>query len=396
MASKASSVSDPFPPAENDLTRFGWLAFLGSGASIGACYITTISSVLAAAVGTPALNINPHVQAVFMWSFALLAVFAIARDYRTHHRLHPLIIGALGFLLVIGTTYTYYDVRIEIMGYVVLVIAAFLNQNALMSLLNRKVRSQASELADMNASLERRVERQVSEIDRLARLKRFLAPEIADLITNEDKEALLNSHRGFIACLFCDIRNFTKLSEGIEPEEVMNVLQDYHRRLGQLVSRHGGTIGYRSGDGLMVILNDPLAVEDPVLQAAQLARDMMTAFQEARLEWERLGYEIGFGIGLAAGYATLGLIGDEHRFDYTAIGNVVNLASRLCDRAADGEILVNRRVFADIEGRMETARLGEFTLKGFEKPIEVFTVGNPDETSNVVKASFEAQTGSRT
>lgn len=338
--------------------------------------------------GLEAITLNPHVQAVFMWVFALLATMAIAYDRRSYRQNLPLVVAGIAFSLIVGTLYTHYDTSIEMLGYILLVVAAFMNQNAILSQLNETVRLQANELAEINASLEKQVESQVNEIEQLARLKRFLAPEIAELMTSEGKQALLNSHRGYIACLFCDIRNFTALSEGIEPEEVMSVVQTYHRKLGRLVGRHGGTIGYRSGDGMMVILNDPIPIEEPAHESIALAKEMIAAFTDARADWEKLGYNIGFGIGLASGYATLGLIGDEGRFDYTAIGNVVNLAARLCDKAGDGEILINRRLFVDIEGTHEVVPIGLLDLKGFEKPVEAFRLTKGDEEAKVVKAAF--------
>ena len=384
---RALALTTTAPEQTN--ARFGWLAFFGAGASMLSCYLVKLSSVLAPPLAISTFTPNPHVQAVFMWGFALLATIAIAYDRRHYRQNLPLIVAATAFVMIIGTLYTRYDFRVETLGYVVLVIAAFLNQNAILGQLNSKVEMQARELADVNASLESRVERQVNEIEGLARLKRFLAPEIADLITNEDKEALLNSHRGYIACLFCDIRNFTMLSDGIEPEEVMNVLQTYHRRLGHLIAQHHGTIGYRAGDGIMVILNDPIPVEEPSREALSLAREMMAAFEDERVGWQKLGYNIGFGIGLASGYATLGLIGDEARLDYTAIGNVVNLAARLCDLAGDGEVLINRRLFADIDEKDGAVSVGMFELKGFERPIEVFSLAaDGEQDPKVVKGAF--------
>jgi len=382
----APTASQP----EQTVTKFGWLAFLGAGASMASCYFKKLTGVMSPFWGGEAITLNPHVQAVFMWGFALLATIAIAYDRRHHHQNLPLVVAAGAFVVIIGTLYTHYDFRVESLAYAVLVIAAFLNQNAILAQLNRTVQVQARELQEANASLEGRVEQQVNEIERLARLKRFLAPEIAELITNEDKESLLNSHRGYIACLFCDIRNFTMLSDGIEPEEVMNVLQTYHRRLGHLIAQHNGTIGYRAGDGVMVILNDPIPIEEPSREALSLARDMMAAFEEERVGWQKLGYNIGFGIGAASGYATLGLIGDERRFDYTAIGNVVNLAARLCDQAEDGQILINRRLFADIDGKDEVMPVGTVNLEGIEKPVEVFALAANRKTNKVVKGEFGA------
>jgi class 3 adenylate cyclase len=372
---------------QEHVARFGWLALLGAGASLISCYIVKLSGALAPLLDTAIITLNPHVQAVFMWGFAMIALVGLALDRRHHGHNLPVAVGGVAFIMIVGTLYTHYDTRVETLGYAVLIIAAFLNQNAILVRLNQTVQAQAGELSEMNAALEQRVEHQIDEIERLARLKRFLAPEIADLITSEDKEALLNSHRGFIACLFCDIRNFTALSEGIEPEEVMSVLQTYHRELGRLISKYGGTIGYRSGDGIMVIINDPISVENPAREAVALAKDMINAFDEARAGWEKLGYNIGFGIGLASGYATLGLVGDEGRLDYTAIGNVVNLAARLCDQAGDGEILINRRIFVDIDGEENVEPRGMLKLKGFEKPIDVFRLTSGSR-ANIIKGEF--------
>ena len=368
--------------------KAGWLAFLGSGASMAACYIVAVTETLSPIFGTGAISLNPHFQALLMWVFALVAVFGIARDRRQHAQLLPLAVAILAFAILLGTLYAFYDPRLEILGYVTLVIAAFLNQNAIMTKLSAKVQEQATELSEVNASLADRVDRQVAEIDRLARLKRFLAPQVADIITNEARDSLLNSHRGFITCIFCDIRNFTRLSDQVEPEEVLDLLQDYHQELGHLVNLHNGTIGFRSGDGLMIILNDPIPVDNATSEAASLARDMQTAFHAARERWNKLGYQIGFGIGMASGYATLGLIGDERRSDYTAIGNVVNLASRLCDLAGDGEILVNRRIYADLDGEETFEALGALEIKGFEKPVETFRLISHPDQPNVVDANF--------
>ncbi len=359
--------------------NLGWLAFAAAGLSMAICYIVRLAGLVAPRLDASVVSLNPHVQALLMGIFAVVAVVAIARDRRRHGWTAPTLVATLGLLTILGTLYVYYDHRLETLGYVLLVFAAFMNQHAALRALNRTVEAQAAELAALNASLERQVEDQVGEIERLAQLKRFLAPEVAELIMREGKGALLNSHRAFVGCLFCDIRNFTALSEGVEPEEVMQVLQDFHGRVGRLVAACNGTIGARTGDGFMVVIGDPVAVDAPSAVALELARQMMTAFQELRQEWSRLGYDIGFGIGLASGYATLGLIGDESRYDYTAIGNTVNLAARLCQHAADGEIWLNRRAFADVEDRTDTgAAVGaSVELKGFERPVEAFCIRPP-------------------
>jgi len=351
---------------------FGSLAFLGAGLSLITCYATVIVSLTGPLFGISGFEFNPHLQAVMMWVFVLLAVLGLARDRRHHQNSLPLSVGGAAFALIVGTLYTFYDDRIVILGYVLLVAAAFLNQNTMLVRLNEAVQNQARELVELNDTLEQRVERQVTEIEGLARLKRFLGPEVANLVTSAGKESLLDSHRRYIACLFCDIRDFTRLSESIEPEEVMEILQTYHEQLGRLVAQRRGTIGYRAGDGLMVFFNDPIPCEAPVLEAVRLAIEMRDAFAGVHESWDKLGYRFGFGVGVASGYATLGVVGFEGRFDYTAIGNVVNLAARLCDRAEDGQILIDRRARADIEDCAEFTPVGALDLKGFARPIDAY------------------------
>jgi class 3 adenylate cyclase len=360
------------PRARGDKLPFGFLAYLGAAVSLVFCYFDLFADLAADLFDVQGLSINPHVQAVFMWLFVVVAVVGLALDRKAHGHKLPLLLGLLALAMVVGTLYTYYDVIILMTGYVILLIAAFVNQTIMLQFLNRAVRSQAAELADLNASLERRVEAQVEEIDRLARLRRFLAPEVADLITSEGKETLLESHRRYIACLFCDLRDFTPLSENLEPEEVMDLLQSFHERVGRLVMEHGGTIGYRAGDGLMVFFNDPLPCDAPVLEALRLAVDIRNAFAEIRQGWEKLGYDLDTGIGVASGYATLGKIGTEGRIDYTAIGQVVNVASRLCDLSDQGRILMNQRAFLDVEGVVRAEAIGPFELKGIAKQSEIY------------------------
>ncbi len=353
---------------------FGFLAYLGVTVSLVFCYGQVLIGLLAPLTGLAAFAFNPDLQAVLMWSFALVTVVGLIRDRKTHGKNLPLIAGIVALAVIVGTLYTFYHVLILVLGYIFLVASAFLNQNVMLGNLNRDVAAQARRLNELNSTLEQRVESQVDEIERLARLKRFLAPEVADLITSEGTESLLDSHRRYIACLFCDIRDFTPLSENIEPEEVMGVLQTYHRRLGKLIAVQGGTIGYRAGDGLMVFFNDPLPCDEPVLEAAKLAIAIRRAFDEMRQDWEKRGYKIGLGIGIASGYATLGVVGYEGRIDYTAFGNVVNVAARLCDRAADRQILINQRALADVDGKVEAEAYGSLDLKGVGKEVETFSL----------------------
>ncbi len=352
----------------------GFVAFFGAGVSMAACYFKLIAGVIAATVGLSAFSLNVHVQAAVMWIFVLVAVVGLSVDRKRHGRNAALAMGCLSFVVIAGTLYTYYDPRIEVIGYLLLVTAAFLNQYYLMDGLRRRLVNQTQEIQRLNASLEARVVAQVAEIERLARLRRFLSPEVADLVTREGDEALLQSHRRLVTCLFCDIRNFTAFSEDVEPEDVMDVLQDIHGRAGQLVADHGGTIGYRSGDGLMVIFNDPMPCEDPVIRATALALELQAAFAQISGRWAQLGHDLGFGIGIAHGYATLGMIGSAGRNDYTAIGGVVNLASRLCDAAANGQILVDPRALSELGDRARVESIGPLELKGLGRTDAVFNV----------------------
>jgi class 3 adenylate cyclase len=281
-------------------------------------------------------------------------------------------LGTAALAILVGTLYLRYDVRVESLAYVLLTIAALLNWVAFLGVLNRTVRDQAQAIDLLNRNLERKVESQVHEIDRLARLKQFLAPQVADLVVSEGKDALLATHRRYVACLFCDLRGFTALSEAIEPEEVIALLESYHASLGALVEKHRGTIGFLAGDGAMVFFNDPIPCEEPVLDAVKLALDLRLDFEAVREPWAKRGHAIGLGIGIAAGYATLGLVGFKGRSEYTAIGNVVNVAARLCDKAADGQILLGRRAYEDVEAQVQVEPIGSFELKGVRKPVEVY------------------------
>lgn len=346
-------------------------AVLAALASLATCYSGILLTYL---VGYEALSINPHVQAVLMWVFAVLAVGFLWRDRKRHAKELPLVLGGIAALILIFTLYFGYDERVEALAYVLLVIAALLNQNFILDALNQTVRNQTHEIEALNERLTEKVKRQEGEIDRLGRLKQFLAPQVAELVVEENSDELLKTHRQYIACLFCDIRNFTAISEAIEPEDVITLLQQFHDEVGNLVARHKGTIGYRAGDGLMVFFNDPVPCDQPVLQAVRLAKAISTAFEGIRAPWQKLGHAIGLGIGISSGYATLGLIGFHGRADYTAIGGVVNTASRLCDFASDGQILLNQRALLDIEENVETEELGERELKGIGNPVQIFRV----------------------
>jgi len=240
----------------------------------------------------------------------------------------------------------------------------------------QRLEEQTAELAAWNKTLEERVAAQVDEIERIGRLKRFLAPQIAETIVSSGGDAMLESHRREIVVLFCDMRGFTAFSETAEPEDVMAVLREYHGVLGPLIHRYEGTLERYTGDGMIVIFNDPVPCPDPALRAVRLAVEMREAVSSLARSWTDRGSEIGFGVGIAQGYATLGQIGFEGRFDYTAMGTVTNLASRLCDEAKNGQILVTQRVAAVLGGLADLELLGNIELKGLSRPVTVLNVGS--------------------
>jgi class 3 adenylate cyclase len=240
--------------------------------------------------------------------------------------------------------------------------------------LHDQVQAQAADLATWNRTLEQRVADQVAEIERVGRLKRFLAPQVAELVLSSGDGRMLESHRRDISVVFCDLRGFTAFAETAEPEEVMTVLREYHAALGALVRAFEGTLERFTGDGLMVLFNDPLPCPDPPRQALRMAVEMRRCVGDLSIKWRKYGHDLGFGVGIAHGYATLGRIGSEERLDYTAIGTVVNLAARLCAEAASGQILVDSKVQALVEEIAETEPAGEFALKGLHRPVRAFNV----------------------
>jgi class 3 adenylate cyclase/CheY-like chemotaxis protein len=240
--------------------------------------------------------------------------------------------------------------------------------------LHDQVSAQAADLAQWNQTLEQRVAEQLSELDRLGRMKRFLAPQIAELILSSGDDKVLESHRRDITVVFCDLRGFTAFAETAEPEEVMGVLRDYHKGLGTLIHQYEGTLERFTGDGLMVLFNDPLRIPEPTLRAVRMALDMQSCVTMLTRQWRKFGHELGFGIGVAHGYATLGRIGFEGRFDYSAIGTVVNLAARLCAEASSGQILVDSKVQAAVEEATDLEVVGDLTLKGFHRPVRAYNV----------------------
>ena len=231
-----------------------------------------------------------------------------------------------------------------------------------------------NDLNELNQQLEQRVADQVNEIERMGKLRRFLPPQVADLIVASGAEKQLESHRREITALFCDLRGFTGFSESSDPEDVMALLREYHAAIGEIINTYGGTLERYAGDGVMVVFNDPIPVDNPALQAVQMALEMRTAIGALTGKWRRLGHEIGFGIGVAHGFATLGTIGFEGRFDYAAIGTVSNVASRLCDEAKPGQILISPRVLMAVEDAISVEPVGEFKLKGISRPLATYNV----------------------
>ena len=237
-----------------------------------------------------------------------------------------------------------------------------------------QVEAQAEELVKLNQQLEKRVAEQVNEIARMGKLRRFLPPQVADLIVASGTEKQLESHRREITALFCDLRGFTGFSESSDPEDVMALLSDYHAAIGKIIIKYSGTLERYAGDGVMVVFNDPVPLENPALQAALMALEMREAIDALTDKWRRLGHDIGFGIGIAHGFATLGTIGFEGRFDYAAIGTVSNVASRLCDEAKPGQILISARVLMAVENAVAVEEVGEFVLKGIRRPLAAYNV----------------------
>jgi class 3 adenylate cyclase len=246
--------------------------------------------------------------------------------------------------------------------------------NAALLATQRELEASRDELARWNKTLEDRVAAQVAELERTNRLKRFLAPSIAELIVSSGDENILKRHRRDIATLFCDLRGFTAFSESAEPEEVSDLLHDYHATLVPLIQSYEGTLDRFVGDGLMVFFNDPLPCPDPAERAVGLAVAMREAVAALAAALRKRGYQIGFGVGIAQGFATLGQIGFEGRFDYSAIGTVVNTAARLCDAAADGQILVTARVATAVGDLAELADIGMLQIKGLSRPLAVSNV----------------------
>jgi adenylate cyclase len=237
-----------------------------------------------------------------------------------------------------------------------------------------RLEAQALQLADWNRTLEQRVAEQLAELERMGRLKRFFSPQLAELIVSTGEEKLLESHRREVTVVFCDLRGYAAFSETTEPEDVMEVLREYHTALGELIFRFEGTLERFTGDGLMVFFNDPIPCPDPAARAVRMAVAMRQRVGELTETWRKRGHQLDFGVGIEQGYATMGKIGFEGRFDYAAIGTVTNLAARLCGEATGGQILISQRVYAAVDALAVAELVGELSLKGFVKPVPVYNL----------------------
>ncbi|MBI4528223.1 MAG: response regulator [Deltaproteobacteria bacterium] len=229
-------------------------------------------------------------------------------------------------------------------------------------------------LDEWNRNLNEKVNQQVTEIERMGRLKRYLSPQIAEVILKSDDDALFKTHRREITVVFLDLRGFTAFSDSAEPEEVIDLLRSYHAEMGTLIFKFEGTVEHFAGDGVMVFFNDPIPCDDHTEKAVRMASEMRARVKEIRAGWLKKGYELDLGVGVARGYATLGNIGFEGRRDYGAVGNVTNLAARLCDEAKGGQILISQRALASVEALVEVEPIGELSLKGFHRAVPAYNV----------------------
>jgi len=253
------------------------------------------------------------------------------------------------------------------------------------------VQQQADQLLNWNRSLEERVEKQLGEIERIRKLERFLAPQVAQLIASSDgHDSLLDSHRREVTVVFCDLRGFTAFTESTEPEEAMAVLREYHAALGELIFRYEGTLDRYAGDGVMILFNAPIEFADHTKRAVKMAVEMRDTIGLLTQKWRNRGHSLGFGVGIALGYATLGQIGFEQRLEYAAIGSVTNLASRLCDEAKANQIVVSRRVFGMVEPWVEGNSLEELHLKGFNHPVLAVEILRWRDEAEIEAAAAEA------
>jgi adenylate cyclase len=236
------------------------------------------------------------------------------------------------------------------------------------------IKAQAAELAELNRTLEQRVQAQVDQLERLGRLRRFLSPQLADAVVSSGDETILRSHRRQVAMFFADLRGWSSFVDAAEPEELMRVLSEFHGVIGRLAKRFEATVGVLEGDGVQLFFNDPIEIPDAALRAVRIGCALREEMAMLTKEWSKRGYDLDLGAGIALGYATCGEVGFEGRSDYAAIGAVTNLASRLADEATGGQILIAQRLYAEVENDVDVESVGEFTLKGFPRPVQAFNV----------------------
>src|SRR6266508_1471578 len=240
--------------------------------------------------------------------------------------------------------------------------------------LHDEVQSQSAELSEWNKKLEQRVQEQVDQLERLGRLKRFFSPQLAELIVSGEAEDPLKTHRRELTVVYLDLRGFTAFAESAEPEEVMEILHEYHAAMGKLIVEYEVTLEHFAGDGMMIFFNDPVPVENAAERAVRMALAMRERVKELTIKWRKLGHDLGFGVGIAQGYATIGAIGFEGRWEYGAIGSVPNLSARFCGEAKPGDILVPQRLLGSIEELVKAESMGELTLKGFHRPVVTYNI----------------------
>jgi CheY-like chemotaxis protein/class 3 adenylate cyclase len=243
------------------------------------------------------------------------------------------------------------------------------------------IKAQTTELADLNRTLKERVHAQGNELERLRQLQRFLSPQLADALLSSGDETILRSHRRQVAMFFADLRGWSGFVDIVEPEELMRVLGEFHSAIGRLVKRFHATVGFLEGDGVQLFFNDPIEIPDAPLRAVRMGCALREEMAELTPRWSKHGYELDFGAGIALGYATCGEVGFEGRSDYAAIGAVTNLASRLADEATGGQILISQRLYAEVENDVDVQPVGEFTLKGFQRPVVAFNLVAVRETA---------------
>src|SRR5262245_5718309 len=248
------------------------------------------------------------------------------------------------------------------------------------------IKAQAAELLELNGTLEERVREQVLELERLRTLRRFLSPQLAEAIVSSGDDSILRSHRRKVAMFFADLRGWTSFVDAVEPEELMQVLGEFHATIGGLVRDFDATVGFLEGDGVQLFFNDPEEIPDPALRSVRLGCALRGRMRELTAEWRKRGYELGFGAGFALGYATCGEVGFEGRSDYAAIGTVTNLAARLADEATADQILIEQRLYAEVEAEVEVEAVGPFTLKGFQRPVPAFDVVAVRDSAATVSA----------